>query len=45
MSLNTEGIHGFWREYRNTFDIASKIEGVELDEEVLGDLQPKCTVE
>ena len=40
MSLNIEGIHGFWREYRNTFDIASKIEGVELDEEVLGDYSP-----
>jgi len=39
ISLNTEGIHGFWREYRNTFDIASKIEGVEIDG-VLGEYSP-----
>mmetsp|Transcript_9078 Transcript_9078/g.20516 ORF Transcript_9078/g.20516 Transcript_9078/m.20516 type:complete len:664 (-) Transcript_9078:56-2047(-) len=33
------GIHGFWREYRNTFDIMSDIEGVNVDE-VLGDFTP-----
>ena len=33
------GIHGFWREYRNTFDIMNAIEGVDVDE-VLGDFSP-----
>lgn len=33
------GIHGFWREYRNTFDIMNVIEGVDVDE-VLGDFSP-----
>jgi len=33
------GIHGFWREYRNTFDIMEGIEGVTVDE-VLGDFSP-----
>mmetsp|Transcript_12713 Transcript_12713/g.31022 ORF Transcript_12713/g.31022 Transcript_12713/m.31022 type:complete len:683 (+) Transcript_12713:170-2218(+) len=33
------GIHGFWREYRNTFDIMSDIEGVNVDD-VLGDFSP-----
>jgi len=33
------GIHGFWREYRNTFDIMEGIEGVSVDE-VLGDFSP-----
>ncbi|KAL3792414.1 hypothetical protein HJC23_001532 [Cyclotella cryptica] len=25
------GIHGFWREYRNTFDVMESIEGVDID--------------
>ncbi len=33
------GIHGFWREYRNTFDIMNAIKGVDVDE-VLGDFSP-----
>ena len=33
------GIHGFWREYRNTFDIMSMIENVEVDK-VLGKFSP-----
>jgi len=33
------GIHGFWREYRNTFDIMESIEGVKVDE-VLGGFSP-----
>ncbi len=33
------GIHGFWREYRNTFDIMNGIDGVDVDE-VLGDFTP-----
>ena len=33
------GIHGFWREYRNTFDIMDKIDGVDVDA-VLGDFTP-----
>jgi len=33
------GIHGFWREYRNTFDIMEGIEGVNVDD-VLGDFTP-----
>ena len=33
------GIHGFWREYRNTFDIMNTIEGVDVNE-VLGDFSP-----
>jgi uncharacterized protein with NAD-binding domain and iron-sulfur cluster len=33
------GIHGFWREYRNTFDVMNAIEGVNFDE-VLGDFSP-----
>jgi uncharacterized protein with NAD-binding domain and iron-sulfur cluster len=33
------GIHGFWREYKNTFDIMSSIDGVVVDE-VLGDYSP-----
>jgi len=34
------GIHGFWREYRNTFDMMDNmIEGVEIDN-VLGDYTP-----
>ncbi len=33
------GIHGFWREYKNTFDIMNQIEGVTVDE-VLGDYTP-----
>ena len=33
------GIHGFWREYKNTFAIMSQIDGVVVDE-VLGDYSP-----
>ena len=33
------GIHGFWREYRNTIQIMGDIEGVEVDS-VLGDFTP-----
>lgn len=33
------GIHGFWREYRNTFKIMEDIDGVEIDS-VLGDFTP-----
>jgi uncharacterized protein with NAD-binding domain and iron-sulfur cluster len=33
------GIHGFWREYKNTFDIMSSIDGVVIDE-VLGAYTP-----
>ena len=33
------GIHGFWREYRNTFDIMESIEGVNVDD-VLSDYTP-----
>jgi len=33
------GIHGFWREYRNTFDIMEAIEGVDVNE-VLGGFSP-----
>mmetsp|Transcript_21327 Transcript_21327/g.30541 ORF Transcript_21327/g.30541 Transcript_21327/m.30541 type:complete len:669 (+) Transcript_21327:165-2171(+) len=33
------GIHGFWREYKNTFDIMNQIEGVAVDE-VLGEYTP-----
>ncbi len=33
------GIHGFWREYRNTFDVMESIEGVDIDD-VLGDFSP-----
>lgn len=33
------GIHGFWREYRNTFKIMQDIQGVEIDE-VLSDYTP-----
>lgn len=33
------GIHGFWREYKNTFDIMNRIEGVHVDQ-VLGDFSP-----
>ncbi len=33
------GIHGFWREYRNTFSIMNCIEGVEIDD-VLGEYTP-----
>lgn len=33
------GIHGFWREYKNTFDIMNQIEGVIVDE-VLGEYTP-----
>lgn len=33
------GIHGFWREYKNTFDIMERIDGVAVDE-VLGDYTP-----
>lgn len=33
------GIHGFWREYKNTFDIMEQIEGVDIDD-VLGDYTP-----
>mmetsp|Transcript_7699 Transcript_7699/g.15729 ORF Transcript_7699/g.15729 Transcript_7699/m.15729 type:complete len:666 (-) Transcript_7699:1508-3505(-) len=33
------GIHGFWREYKNTFDIMSQIDGVVVDE-VLGEYTP-----
>ncbi len=33
------GIHGFWREYRNTFNIMESIEGVDVDE-VLGSFSP-----
>jgi uncharacterized protein with NAD-binding domain and iron-sulfur cluster len=35
------GIHGFWREYRNTFDIMEGIEGVAIDD-VLGDFTPSA---
>ena len=35
------GIHGFWREYRNTFDIMSAIEGVDVDD-VLSDFTPSA---
>jgi len=35
------GIHGFWREYRNTFDIMNGIEGVDIDQ-VLGDFTPSA---
>ncbi|GFH48051.1 hypothetical protein CTEN210_04527 [Chaetoceros tenuissimus] len=33
------GIHGFWREYNNVFDIMEKIEGIDVDT-VLGDYIP-----
>lgn len=33
------GIHGFWREYRNTFEVIKKIKGVDVDT-VLGDYTP-----
>ena len=33
------GIHGFWREYKNTFSVMKSIEGVHIDE-VLGDYTP-----
>ncbi|KAL7429117.1 hypothetical protein ACHAXH_001621 [Discostella pseudostelligera] len=33
------GIHGFWREYRNTFDIMNGIEGVNVNK-VLGEYSP-----
>ena len=33
------GIHGFWREYRNTFDIMEAIENVNVDD-VLGNYSP-----
>jgi len=33
------GIHGFWREYRNTFSIMQDIEGVNVNS-VLGDFTP-----
>ena len=35
------GIHGFWREYRNTFKIMEDIEGVDIDS-VLGEYTPSC---
>lgn len=35
------GIHGFWREYKNTFDIMESIDGVTVDE-VLGDYTPSA---
>ena len=37
------GIHGFWREYRNTFQVMEGIDGVELDE-VLTDYIPSILV-
>ena len=33
------GIHGFWREYKNTFSVMKSIEGVDIDE-VLGEYTP-----
>jgi uncharacterized protein with NAD-binding domain and iron-sulfur cluster len=35
------GIHGFWREYRNTFEIMKDIDGVDVDQ-VLGDFTPSA---
>ncbi|KAL7534407.1 hypothetical protein ACHAWF_004824 [Thalassiosira exigua] len=35
------GIHGFWREYKNTFDIMKSINGVDVDG-VLGDFSPSA---
>ena len=33
------GIHGFWREYKNTFSVMADIDGLNIDE-VLGDYTP-----
>lgn len=37
------GIHGFWREYQNTFDVMENIEGVEI-ENVLTEYTPSALV-
>ena len=36
------GIHGFWREYQNTFDIIQKIEGIQNLDDILTDYIPSA---